>query len=114
MLASISILSAIKYYTAFSIFVPILAFGVPIYDTLSSIVRRKLNGKPIMEADRGHLHHRLLDKGYSHKQTVLIMYAFSIVLGIISIVAQLLLSSVVIAIFCLLFALLLIYRKFYK
>lgn len=114
MLASISILSAIKYYTAFSIFVPILAFGVPIYDTLSSIVRRKMNGKPIMEADRGHLHHRLLDKGYSHKQTVLIMYVFSVILGIISIVALILPSSISIVVVCILFILLIIYRKFNK
>ncbi|MCX7694615.1 MAG: undecaprenyl/decaprenyl-phosphate alpha-N-acetylglucosaminyl 1-phosphate transferase [Caloramator sp.] len=114
MLASISILSAIKYYTAFSIFVPILAFGVPIYDTLSSIIRRKMNGKPIMEADRGHLHHRLLDKGFSHRQTVLIMYVFSVILGIISIVALMLPSSISIAVVCILFMFLLIYRKINK
>ncbi|MCX7904966.1 MAG: undecaprenyl/decaprenyl-phosphate alpha-N-acetylglucosaminyl 1-phosphate transferase, partial [Caloramator sp.] len=111
MLASISIISAIKYATAFSIFIPVLAFGVPIYDTLSTIIRRKLNNRPIMEADRGHLHHRLLDKGYSHIQTVLIMYALTVILGIISIIVSIYSNSILVIIFVVLIVIIKIIKK---
>lgn len=88
LLAAISIEGAIKSAAAFSIAVPILALGIPIYDTLFAMIRRKINGKPIMQADRGHLHHRLLDMGFSQKQAVGTMYAISAVLGSFSIIAM--------------------------
>ncbi|WP_333887319.1 MraY family glycosyltransferase [Clostridium sp.] len=88
LLAAISIGGAIKSAAAFSIAVPILALGIPIYDTLFAMIRRKINGKPIMQADRGHLHHRLLDMGFSQKQAVGTMYAISAVLGSFSIIAM--------------------------
>lgn len=88
LLAAISLEGTIKSATAFAIAVPILAFGLPIYDTLFAMIRRKVNGKPIMQADRGHLHHRLLDMGLNQKQVVLIMYLISAVLGGISIIAM--------------------------
>lgn len=88
LLAAISMEGAIKSAAAFSIAVPILALGLPIYDTLFAIVRRKINGKPIMQADKGHLHHRLLDMGLSQKQAVIIMYLISAVLGGIAILAM--------------------------
>ncbi len=88
LLAAISIEGAVKSAAAFSIAVPILALGIPIYDTLFAMVRRKINGKPIMQADRGHLHHRLLDMGLTQKQVVMIMYIISAVLGSFSIVAM--------------------------
>ncbi len=88
LLAAISIEGAVKSAAAFSIAVPILALGIPIYDTLFAMVRRKINGKPIMQADRGHLHHRLLDMGLTQKQAVMIMYIISAVLGSFSIVAM--------------------------
>ncbi|WMJ79679.1 MraY family glycosyltransferase [Clostridium sp. MB40-C1] len=88
LLAAISLKGAIKSATAFAIAVPILAFGIPIYDTLFAMIRRKINGKPIMQADRGHLHHRLLDMGLNQKQVVIIMYLISAVLGGISIIAM--------------------------
>ncbi len=88
LLAAISLEGTIKSATTFAIAVPILAFGLPIYDTLFAMIRRKVNGKPIMQADRGHLHHRLLDMGLNQKQVVLIMYLISAVLGGISIIAM--------------------------
>ena len=87
-LASVSMLGAIKSTTAVVVAVPILAIGIPIYDTLFAMLRRKLNNKPMMEADRGHMHHRLLDIGLSQKQVVLIMYFISILLGLASIAAM--------------------------
>lgn len=88
LLAAISIEGAIKSATAFVIAVPILAFGLPIYDTLFAMIRRKANGKSIMQADKGHLHHRLLDMGLSQKEAVIIMYLLSAILGGISIIAM--------------------------
>ncbi|KYH29387.1 putative undecaprenyl-phosphate N-acetylglucosaminyl 1-phosphate transferase [Clostridium colicanis DSM 13634] len=88
LLAAISLEGTIKSATTFAIAVPILAFGLPIYDTLFAMIRRKVNGKPIMQADRGHLHHRLLDMGLSQKQVVIIMYLISAILGGISIIAM--------------------------
>jgi UDP-GlcNAc:undecaprenyl-phosphate GlcNAc-1-phosphate transferase len=88
LLAAISMEGAIKSAAAFSVAVPILALGIPIYDTLFAVIRRKINGKPIMQADRGHLHHRLLDMGLTQKQVVMIMYSISAVLGSISIIAM--------------------------
>ena len=52
------------------------------FDTLFAIVRRALNHKPIMGADRGHLHHRLLDNGFTQKETVAILYVIATVMGI--------------------------------
>ncbi|CAM2755104.1 MraY family glycosyltransferase [Hathewaya histolytica] len=88
LLAAISIKGAIKSAAAFSLAVPILAFGLPIYDTLFAMIRRKINGKPIMQADKGHLHHRLLNMGLTQKQAVLIMYLISCILGGVSIIAM--------------------------
>jgi UDP-GlcNAc:undecaprenyl-phosphate/decaprenyl-phosphate GlcNAc-1-phosphate transferase len=89
MLASISIQGATKTAAAFAIGVPILALGLPIYDTLFAIVRRKINGVPMMQGDRGHIHHRLLDMGLTQKQVVLVMYLISAILGGVAIVDML-------------------------
>jgi UDP-GlcNAc:undecaprenyl-phosphate GlcNAc-1-phosphate transferase len=88
LLAAISIKGTIKSATAFAIAVPLLALGIPIYDTLFAMIRRKINGKPIMQADKGHLHHRLLDMGLNQRQAVIIMYLISAVLGSFAIIAM--------------------------
>jgi|SRR3712207_750348 len=88
LLASISMEGAIKSAATFAISVPILALGLPIYDTLFAMIRRKINGKPIMQADRGHLHHRLLDMGLTQRQAVIVMYLISAILGGFAILAM--------------------------
>lgn len=87
-LAAISIQGAIKSAAALAAAAPILALGLPIYDTLFAMARRKINNRPIMEADRGHLHHRLMDMGFTQKQVVIIMYILSGILGITAILAM--------------------------
>lgn len=64
-----------------SLLVPILVAGVPIIDTASAIIRRLRAHQPIQQADSGHIHHRLLQEGYSQKKTVLIMWAWTLVLA---------------------------------
>jgi UDP-GlcNAc:undecaprenyl-phosphate GlcNAc-1-phosphate transferase len=62
--------------------VPLLIVGVPIFDTASAIVRRVLHRRPIQEADRGHIHHRLLGRGFNQTQTVLIIYVWCAALAV--------------------------------
>jgi UDP-GlcNAc:undecaprenyl-phosphate GlcNAc-1-phosphate transferase len=77
-LAVLSILGTAKVAVA------LLVLGVPIIDAFWIIVRRLVQGRSPFSPDRGHLHHRLLDVGLSHRQTVLLIYAICIVLGVLS------------------------------
>lgn len=82
-LAATSLLgSSIKSATTVSLLVPILALGVPIMDTLFAMVRRYLERRPIFGADRGHIHHKLLDLGLTHRRAVLVLYGISSVLAV--------------------------------
>lgn len=79
-LACISVQGPFKTYVAFA--VPMLVLGLPIFDTLFAIIRRLLKGQSPMAPDRGHLHHKLVDKGFSQKTSVIILYGLSIMLAI--------------------------------
>ena len=74
-----------KAVTLTSLVVPMLILGIPILDTLFAILRRIIHHKPIYEADKQHLHHQLLNKKFSQKSTVLIIYCVSILFSIASI-----------------------------
>jgi UDP-GlcNAc:undecaprenyl-phosphate GlcNAc-1-phosphate transferase len=80
LIACVSVLGAFKGATVVALAPPLLVLGVPIYEVVSSVVRRLLHHRPIYTADRGHLHHRLLDRGLSVRQTVLAIYALTAVL----------------------------------
>lgn len=81
-LSAISIDGVIKGATALTMVVPILAMGLPIMDTTLAILRRIACGRPIMEADKNHLHHKLLSAGLCQKRAVLLMYVVSLMLGV--------------------------------
>lgn len=106
-LAVLSIQGGFKSYAVISFAVPVLIFGLPIFDTLFAMLRRVLTGKSVMTPDRGHIHHRLVDMGFSQKQAVFILYAMSGVLGLTAVVlaesgalrALLLLIGVLIVVF---------------
>jgi len=88
-LAVISIMGVAKTYTAIVIVAPIIVLALPIFDTLFAIIRRIIKGKSIkavLMPDKGHLHHRLIAKGYSQKQAVLILYGVSATLGMFAII----------------------------
>ncbi len=74
MLACLSIVGAFKTAAAVALAVPVFVFGIPIFDAFFVITRRILSGDPITKADKRHLHHTLLGKGLSQRQTVLVMY----------------------------------------
>lgn len=82
MLSVICIQGLFKGYVIISFIIPLLILGLPLFDTLFAIVRRAWNRQPIMGADRGHLHHRLLDNGFTQKETVAILYVITLVLGL--------------------------------
>jgi UDP-GlcNAc:undecaprenyl-phosphate GlcNAc-1-phosphate transferase len=84
LLAEIPILSGQKSATAVALFVPIVALGIPILDTSMAILRRATQRKHLFQADRAHLHHRLLALGLSQSQVAFTLY---IVSGILSLMA---------------------------
>ncbi len=69
--------------------IPILSLGLPIMDTFFAMLRRYLKGTPIFRADRSHLHHRLLERGFTHRQAVLTLYGICLVfsLGALALIA---------------------------
>jgi UDP-GlcNAc:undecaprenyl-phosphate GlcNAc-1-phosphate transferase len=82
-LAATSIAGAMtKSSTAIAILAPIIALGVPIIDTLLAMVRRTLARQSIFAADKGHVHHKLLDLGLTHRRVVLALYSVSIALAV--------------------------------
>ena len=88
-LSIVSILGVAKTYTAVVIALPMLVLGLPIFDVVWAIIRRVIKGKSIkaiFKADKGHLHHRLIARGFSQKQAVLVMYAMSAALGLFAII----------------------------
>lgn len=88
-LSIISILGVAKTYTAIVLIAPIIVLALPIFDTLFAIVRRIVKGKSIkavLKPDKGHLHHRLMQRGYTQKQAVLIMYGITAILGMFAII----------------------------
>lgn len=80
-LATSSIIGVFKSYTLLAVLIGVLAIGLPVLDTAYALLRRIYKKVPIMTADRGHLHHRLIDRGYSQKQAVIILYTLSIIMG---------------------------------
>jgi len=81
MLATLSILGSMKSQAAAVIFIPVVALGLPLMDTVFSTMRRFVTGKRIFAADSNHFHHRLIKMGYSQRRAVLVMYAMTIFFG---------------------------------
>lgn len=86
MLAVTSVSGMVKSVAAVALAVPVFALGLPIFDTAFAIIRRYINKKPIMQADKDHLHHKLMKFGLNQRQTVLIMYFISMLLGIVAVI----------------------------
>ncbi len=82
MLSSLSVLGTVKSATLFAVIIPVLVLGVPIFDTFFAIIRRWINKRPIMEADRGHLHHRLMNLGYGQRRATLMLYGMTGIMGV--------------------------------
>ena len=85
-LATMSIQGLFKFYAVISFAVPFLILGLPIFDTSFAFIRRIAHGQSPMHADRGHIHHRLIDMGLSQKQAVATLYVISAILGLSAVV----------------------------
>lgn len=81
LLGCLSIVGAMKTAAAMAIIVPMLVFGIPLLDAIQVVIRRKISGVPITQADKRHIHHQLLDKGLSQRQAVWVLYAAALVLS---------------------------------
>lgn len=84
-LALISIQGTLKSYTAVSLLIPVIAFGLPILDIILAFFRRLLARKPVSQGDKQHIHHKLIGMGLSQRAAVFILYSASILMGICSI-----------------------------
>ena len=84
MLSALSIAGAQKDTTLVAVTIPLVSFGLPLIDTALAVIRRFLSGRPLFSADRNHIHHRLLEMGFSHRQVVIILYGVSAALGLLS------------------------------
>lgn len=88
-IGGISIMGLLKTATILGLVFPLLVLGMPLTDLTFAIIRRKLRGQSIGEADRGHLHHRLLDAGLSQRQAVILLYGMSACFGIAAVLGAL-------------------------
>jgi UDP-GlcNAc:undecaprenyl-phosphate GlcNAc-1-phosphate transferase len=84
MLSALAIQGAQKAPTVVAIAIPIVSFGLPILETGLSVARRFISGRPVFTADREHIHHKLLQLGWSHRQAVIILYAVSALFALLS------------------------------
>jgi UDP-GlcNAc:undecaprenyl-phosphate/decaprenyl-phosphate GlcNAc-1-phosphate transferase len=73
-LATLGVITTQKSSTLIAVTIPVIAFGIPLLDTLIAIVRRYLRHEPIFSPDRGHIHHRLSDLGMSSRRVALFLY----------------------------------------
>ncbi len=88
MLASITLMSSSKAPALLALIIPMMAVGVPLFETVFAFTRRLLQGKHPFRADRRHLHHRFLALGFSERRTVLTFYYITAYFGVTAYVLQ--------------------------
>jgi UDP-GlcNAc:undecaprenyl-phosphate GlcNAc-1-phosphate transferase len=86
MLASVGALWVLNSGNTFFVFIPVIILALPIFDTLFAIWRRYRGHHPIFQADKGHLHHRLLTRGIAHKNVVFILWGVSTICSVIALI----------------------------
>jgi UDP-GlcNAc:undecaprenyl-phosphate/decaprenyl-phosphate GlcNAc-1-phosphate transferase len=84
MLSALALEGAQKAPTVIAVAIPVVSFGLPILETALSILRRLIGGRPLFTADREHIHHKLLERGLSHRQVVIVLYAVSAIFALLS------------------------------
>ncbi len=84
MLSALALRGAQKSPTIIAVAIPVVSFGLPILETTLSVIRRVISGRPVFSADREHIHHKLLQLGFSHRQVVITLYAVSALFALLS------------------------------
>ena len=92
-LGALALMGLSKGATFISVFIPFIILGIPVFDTFCAIIRRLFLRKPIFEADKMHLHQILLSYGMSQRQTVLIIYTISLLMGLAAVLMAILTSA---------------------
>ncbi len=87
MLACASIVGVLKSTLVIALVIPIVVLGIPIYDTATAVIRRAITGRPIFEADKKHLHHRLMKAGFNQRQVVIMIYIACLILSVAALAA---------------------------
>ncbi|MCH4006867.1 MAG: undecaprenyl/decaprenyl-phosphate alpha-N-acetylglucosaminyl 1-phosphate transferase [Eubacterium sp.] len=88
MIASMSVVGPLKRSTVIAVVIPVIVLGIPIFDTFFAIFRRWVNHRPIMEADKGHLHHHLMASGFGQRRAVLMLYGISGIMGMAAVLVS--------------------------
>jgi UDP-GlcNAc:undecaprenyl-phosphate/decaprenyl-phosphate GlcNAc-1-phosphate transferase len=83
-LSALALAGSEKTPTIVAVALPVVSFGLPLLETLLSVIRRYLSGRPLFSADREHIHHKLLERGHTHRQAVIILYGASALCGLLS------------------------------
>ena len=97
LIASLSLVGASrKAETAVALFIPMVALGLPIVDTMVAIVRRWYKRLPISSPDRQHIHHLLVSMGFSHRRAVITLYLVTVSLGALAFLMTIARSEVVV------------------
>lgn len=84
LLAALSVTGSIKASTAVAVTIPMMAFALPVIDTGFAIARRFISGKPLFEGDREHIHHKLLERGWSQRRVAFALYGACAVFGMLA------------------------------
>jgi UDP-GlcNAc:undecaprenyl-phosphate/decaprenyl-phosphate GlcNAc-1-phosphate transferase len=84
LLSALALAGAQKAPTFVAVAIPVVSCGLPILETALSILRRLISGRPVFTADREHIHHKLLQRGLSHRQVVIVLYAVSALFAMLS------------------------------
>jgi UDP-GlcNAc:undecaprenyl-phosphate GlcNAc-1-phosphate transferase len=84
MLSALALRGAQKSPTVVAVAIPVVSFGLPILETALSVVRRFISGRPVFTADREHIHHKLLQRGMTHRQVVILLYGVSGIFALLS------------------------------
>jgi len=84
MLSALALRGAQKAPTIIAVAIPVVSFGLPILETALSVIRRFISGRPVFTGDREHIHHKLLQRGLSHRQVVIVLYAVSALFALLS------------------------------
>ncbi len=101
LLGSYGVIWSQKSATILGMTAPLIALSIPLVDTGLAIVRRFLNNKPIFGADRGHIHHRLMDRGMTARKTVLLLYGLCSLAAVFSLaMSNIRIEGLVLVIFC--------------
>jgi UDP-GlcNAc:undecaprenyl-phosphate GlcNAc-1-phosphate transferase len=83
-LSALALTGSQKTPTTIAVAIPVVSFGLPILETALSVVRRYLSGQPLFTADRDHIHHKLMKRGLTHRQVVILLYGVSALCGLLS------------------------------